>query len=87
MKVDKTSMLVTGMTDEEAEECYRVADKIVMNGIIEWDNSIIRMWMATCSDNENQRFLLGSTAMPQRLLMSYIWHIWHLRDKKVGESK
>ena len=75
MKVDKTSMLFTDMTDGEAEFVFRTAEKIILHGIIDWQRPPVVEWMNECCYNENQRFLMAATAMPQKFLLSYANHL------------
>lgn len=74
MKIDKISMLITEMTDQEADAVLRIAEKIVLFGVIDWKRPEIILWMDTCCDTETQKLLMAATAMPQRLLLSVLRH-------------
>lgn len=72
MKVDKRLMLVTDMNPLETVECLRVAEKIVFEGVVDWNSPVIQVWMDAFAPNTDHRLLMASTALPQRLLISYI---------------
>jgi hypothetical protein len=79
MKIESRLQLLVDMTDAEAEACKRTAEKIVFEGIIDWERPEVKLWMLEFGDDKN-RLLLAATALPQRLLISYINHLEVNRD-------
>lgn len=87
MEVDKKSMLIFEMTDQEAEAVQRTAEKIVLDGVIDWKRPEVALWMNHCCESETQRFLMASIAMPQRLLLSVLRHEVSRRKKAEDELR
>lgn len=75
MKVEQRLMLIVDMTDSEAEMCKIAAEKIVFNGTVDWGNPVVQLWLEYFSAGEAHKLLMAATAMPQRLLISYINHL------------
>lgn len=76
MKVEKRLMMLVDMTNEEASECLNVSEKILFDGIVDFESPVVKMWMEAFYPTANHnRLLVAVTALPQRLLISYINHL------------
>jgi len=72
MKINKASMMFTRFSEDERKEMIRVARKIIIEGIVEWENPIVKVWMQECCENENQKLLVATCVLPQRILLSVV---------------
>lgn len=76
MKVEKRLMMIVEMTPKEASECLKVAEKILFDGVVDFESPVVKMWMEAFYPTANHnRLLIAVTALPQRLLISYIDHL------------
>ncbi len=75
MYVNPITLLILEISQKEADECFRLGEKIVTTGEIEWEHPIVREWMDTCAADSSQKLLLVGVVLPQRLLLSYIYYI------------
>jgi len=72
MQINPKSMMFSDYTPEERKEMIRLARKIALGGVVEWNHPIISSWMEACCETESQKLLVASTVLPLRLLLSVV---------------
>jgi len=65
-------LLIENLNREEELKLVSFASSIVLEGKIDFENEFAKFWLDNVAHTNDQKLLLYSTAMPQRLLLSVI---------------
>lgn len=74
MQIDKQTMLFVDMTDEEANDLYKLAEAVVMTGVLPHQSTLFLQWYEACGFDERQSMLIAAAVFPCRALLSVCKH-------------
>lgn len=72
MTVNKSSMLIENLDEETADQLTSLMEDIVLRGKINTSDHFLSHYFNECGFNNEQRLLIMSTAVPQRILLSLV---------------